>query len=137
MRGPAQPANRGDRSQRSKVTLWDRPSPRMAASAVCKSSRGGPWHTSNLKVATILVLTVRTQALCHDAATPHFGGLIRLQAMVVPGFCAPTTTRFIAYCLVVFAAGNGHPAHAGALSVCNYAGAWRDRLHLDQLQVLR
>ena len=39
MRGAAQPANRGGRSQRSKVTLWDRPSPRMAASAVCESSR--------------------------------------------------------------------------------------------------
>lgn len=32
-------ANRGDRSQRSKITLWNRPSPRMAASAVCESSR--------------------------------------------------------------------------------------------------
>src|SRR5262245_22254604 len=31
-------ANRGDRTQRGGITLWVRPSPRMAANAVCEAA---------------------------------------------------------------------------------------------------
>src|SRR5215510_9268715 len=48
----------------------------MAARAFAKAADGATWHTPSPKVAPIPAAALQTPSLCHDDATPHFGGRI-------------------------------------------------------------
>ena len=109
MRGAAQPASRRSVPAQQSDTLGPTV-PRMAASAVCESSRRRTLTyvkpKSRDNPCTYGANAGAVSRCCHS---PTLGVSYACRAMVLPAFCAPTTTRIIAYCLVVFAAGNGHP----------------------------